>query len=266
MRLLFGAHRPGFALVGVIKPGFLHDLAAIFQNGNLAAGFIVNRLRHEAHRVHVLDLAPGAEMAEILGGLILFILPRTADRHVDIRPQVAVLHVAVTGAQIAQDLAQFGDIGCRLLRPANVGARDNLHQGHAGAVEIDKGHGGVHVMDRLAGVLFQMNPLDPDQTGDPLAIRFGGKFDQHFTFTHDGVVKLTDLIALRQIGVEIVLAVKGRAKVDLRFQPKARPYGLFDAEFVDDRQHARHGGIDEGDVGIGFGTHLGGGARKQLGV
>ena len=42
MRLFLGAHRPGFALVGIVEPGFLHDVAAVFQNGDLAAGLIVD--------------------------------------------------------------------------------------------------------------------------------------------------------------------------------------------------------------------------------
>ncbi len=77
----------------------------------------------EAHRVHVLDLAAGAEMAEILGFLIAFIVAGAADGDVDVGAQVAVLHVAVAGAQIAQDLAQFHDIGGGLFGAANVRAR-----------------------------------------------------------------------------------------------------------------------------------------------
>ena len=42
MRLFLGPHRPRLVLVGVVKAGFLHDLAAILQNGDLAAGLIVD--------------------------------------------------------------------------------------------------------------------------------------------------------------------------------------------------------------------------------
>ena len=93
------------------------------------------------------------------------------------------------------------------------------------------------------GVLFQMDALDPDQTGDA-----GAHFDQHFTLADDGVVKWRNLIALRQVGVEIVLAVKGRAQIDLRLQPQPGPDRLLDAVFVDHRQHPRHRRIDKGDV------------------
>jgi len=235
-------------------------LAAILQNGDLAAGLVVDRQLNEPHRVHVLDLTPRAQMAKVLRGLIFLILPRTADRHVHVRPQVAVLHVAVAGAQIAQDLAQFGDIGRRLLGAAQVGAADDFHQGHAGAVEIDETHRRVHVMNGFAGVLFKVNPLDPHQTRDA-----GRQVNQHLAHSHDGMVKLADLIALRQVGVEIVLAVKGRGQVDLRLQAQPGAHRLFNAKLVDHRQHPRHRGIDEGDVRIRLGPDLCGRPREQFG-
>ena len=138
MRLFLGAHRPRFALVGVVQTGFLRHRSAIFDNGNLTAGFIVDRLLNKPQRVHVLDLAPCAQMRKVLCGLIFFILARTAHRHVHIGAQVAVLHIAIASAQIAQNLAQLGDIGRSLFRPANVGAADDFHQSHARAVKINE--------------------------------------------------------------------------------------------------------------------------------
>jgi len=260
MRFFLGAHGPGLALVGIIEPGFLIDLAAVLQQRDLAAGLIIDGLLDEAHRVHVLDFAARPQMAEILRRLIFFILAGPTDRDVHIRPQVAVLHVAVAGAQIPQDLAQFHHIGGGFLGTAQVGARDDLHQGDAGAVQIDEGQRRVHVMDRLARVLFDMDPFDPHPAGDARA-----HLDQHLALADQRVIELRNLIPLRQIGIEIVLAVKGRAQIDLRLQPQTGAHRLFDAEFVDHRQHARHRRIDKGDVGIGFGAEGGRGAGEQLG-
>jgi hypothetical protein len=184
-----------------------------------------------------------------------------ADRDVDVRAQVAVLHVAVAGAEIAQDLAQLGDIGRGLLRPPDVGARDDLHQRHAGAVEVHEGHRRVHVVDRLAGVLFQMDALDPHAAGDART-----HVHDHLALAHDGVVELADLVALRQVGVEVVLPVEGGPEVDLRLQAEARAHRLFHAEFVDDRQHPRHRRVHEGDVRIGFRPEGRRGAREELGL
>ena len=48
---------------------------------------------------------------------------------------------------------------------AHVRLGDDLHQGDAGAVEIDKGIVGMLVVQALARVLLQMQPLDPDPDG-----------------------------------------------------------------------------------------------------
>ena len=49
------------------------------------------------------------------------------------------------------------------------------------------------------------------------------------------------------------------------FRPKPGADRLLDAFLVDHRQHARHAGIDEGDLGVGFGAEFGRGAGEQLG-
>ena len=115
--------------------------------------------------------------------MILFVSDLAADRHVDIRAHVAVLHVAIAGAQVAQDLAQLDDIGRGFFGAANIGARDDLHQRHAGAVEIDERHVRVHVVDRFAGVLFKVNALDPYERAHTSA-----HIHQHFAFADNRVV------------------------------------------------------------------------------
>ena len=47
-------------------------------------------------------------------------------------------------------------------RGAHVRLGDDLHQRDAGAVEIDKGIVGMLVVQALAGILLQMQPLDAD--------------------------------------------------------------------------------------------------------
>ena len=117
-------------------------------------------------------------MAEIACRLIFLILAGRADRYVHIGAQVAVLHVPVASAQVTQDLAQFGHISGGFFGAANIGAADNLHQRHARAVQVHKGHVRVHVMDRLARILLQMDALDPHQTRDT-----GAHLDQNLALT-----------------------------------------------------------------------------------
>jgi hypothetical protein len=90
-----------------------------------------------------------------------------------------------------------------------------------------------------------MQTLDADL--DPLAI----DVEQHLALAHDRVLELADLVALRQVRVEIVLSVEHRALVDLGLEPQARADGLANAFLVDHRQHAGHGRIHEAHIGIG---------------
>ena len=102
-------------------------------------------------------------------------------------------------------------------------------------------------MQRLAGVLLEMQPLDTDPHG--LTVR---QIDDHLAFSDERRFVLADLITLREIGIKVVLAVEHRFQVDPRREPEAGAHRLFDARLIDDRQHARHGRIHERDLRIGL--------------
>jgi hypothetical protein len=61
----------------------------------------------------------------------------------------------------------------------------------------------------------------------------------------DRLLVLADLVALRQVGIEIVLAVEHRALVDLRLEAEPGAHRLLDAFLVDHRQHAGHRRVDQ---------------------
>ena len=61
----------------------------------------------------------------------------------------------------------------------------------------------------------------------------------HLALAHDGLLVLGDLVALRQVGIEVVLPVEDRAPVDLRLEAQTGADRLLDAEFVDDRAACR---------------------------
>ena len=119
MRLLLAAHGPRLALVRIIQPRLLHDCAAIFLDVDLPPRLGLDGLADETDRVHVLDLAARAER-----------LSWTPHTDIDVGAQIALLHVAIAGAEITQDGAQLGDVGFRLLGRAHVGFRHDLHQRH----------------------------------------------------------------------------------------------------------------------------------------
>ena len=58
-------------------------------------------------------------------------------------------------------------------------------------------------MQAFASVLFQMQAFDPHREGRTVLA-----FNNDFTLPNDRVLELADLVALRQVGIEIVLAIK----------------------------------------------------------
>ena len=114
-------------------------------------------------------------------------------------------------------------------------------------------------MQQLARILLQMQPLDAD--GEAFA---AGKLDLNFALAHDRRFVLADLVALRRIRIEIVLAVEHRTQIDLRVQPEAGAHRLRDAKLIDDGQHARHRGIDQRNMTVGLAAEFGRGAGEQF--
>jgi hypothetical protein len=120
----------------------------------------------------------------------------------------------------------------------------------------------VAIVQALAGVLFEMHPLDTD--GDAVSVL---EIDRHRALADDRRFVLADLIALRQVGIKIVLPVENRFEIDLRFQPEPCADRLTHAFLVDHGKHAGHCRIDQRDVTIGRTTELGGctGEKFRLG-
>jgi len=67
-------------------------------------------------------------------------------------------------------------------------------------------------------------------------------------------------VALRQIGIEIILPVEHRLEIDLGFQPEPGPNRLAYALGVDHWQHSRHGGVDQRDMRVRLPAEFGGSA------
>ena len=257
MRVFLGAHRAGFALVWIEQAGLLIDAAAAFDDLDLASRFVFNRLLHEPEGVHVLDLAAGPKLLEVTARAELLIGARFADRHVHIGAQIALLHVAVTRAERDNDGFQLLHIGRRLKRGAHIRLGHDFHQRHARAVKVHISGIRRHVVDRLAGILLKMKPFNPHREGIGRIAMGWLNIDLDLALTDDREFKLADLIALRQIGIEIVLPVKARVFVDLRLEAQSGADRLFDAFAIDHRQHARHRRIDQRDVAIGIGPERG---------
>ena len=117
------------------------------------------------------------------------------------------------------------------------------------------------VMLGFAGILFQMQPRNAD--GFCAAI---SQFNINRAFANNGMRVLADLIALRQIGIEVILAIKTGPEIDLGIQAKPGAHGLRHAFMVDHRQHTGEARINKGNLGIRFRAKGRRRAGKQLGV
>jgi len=118
------------------------------------------------------------------------------------------------------------------------------------------------IVHQLAGILLQVDALHPDALGRALVLLVEQYLD--LALADDRVVELADLIALRQIGVEIILPVETRPAVDLRLQRHPRAHRLPYALGIGHRQHARHRRVDQADLAVRLGAEFGRRAGKQL--
>ena len=79
-------------------------------------------------------------------------------------------------------------------------------------------------------------------------------------------LELADLVTLRQVRIEIILACEYAAFGDVRVNRKAQADSPFDGAAVHHRQRARQGEIDRTGLGVGLGAKGGGRAAEDLGL
>jgi hypothetical protein len=106
------------------------------------------------------------------------------------------------------------------------------------------------IVQHLARILLDMDALDADLLSRILVLLVEQHLDH--ALADNRMVELADLVALRQIGVEIILPVEAREGVDLRVQRHPGADSLTHALAVHDWKHARHGRIDEADLRVGL--------------
>ena len=180
------------------------DELAGAQQRLLARDLGVDAALDVAEGVHVLELGLRAELVRA---------DRT-DRDVGVAAQRPLLHVHVADAEPAQRRAQQGQPLARLRGRAHVGLGDDLRQRRAAAVEVDdRGVRAVDApararVDELRRVLLEMHAMDA-HVAEPAAAA-------------QGLVVLADLVALGQVGIEVVLAVEDRPRREVGAERHAR--------------------------------------------
>ena len=81
----------------------------------------------------------------------------------------------------------------------------------------------------------------------------------------DGLVELRDLVALGQVGIEVVLAREDGALADLAVEGERGQRGELDGLGVEHGQRAGQAEADRADIGIGRGAEVVGAAAEGLG-
>ena len=240
----------GYSLVIQPTSGFLVELASFAGHPPLAHSFVFQGAVDGLEAVHVLDF----HLGEGLRGAL------RADADVGIAAEAAFLHVAGGDAEILENGAQFHQVLPGLFRRTQVGLADDLHQGDAGAVDVDEAvrfPGGISPVQQFGHILFQVHPLDVDAA----AAAVGLQLDP--ALYGDGLVILRYLVALHQVRVGIVLAVELGEPRDSAIQGQRGHDGAFDSLAVDRRENTRHAHAYGADVGVGWGVRIGRGTAAE---
>ena len=182
----------------------------------LASDLVGDGVLQRPQRVHVLHLGAGPVAGR----------PDGTDRHVGVESHRPGLQPGIGHSQPADHPLQFGGIGPRLLRAAQVGLGHHLDQRHPGAVEVDQRAGGVvdapplGAVQALPGVLLHVDPGDPDPADHPFDVDIEVPVDAQRD------VVLRDLVVLRQVRIEVVLAVEHRVLHQLTARGRRRCGGF----------------------------------------
>ena len=220
MRLLLGAQRGQPARHGVEVQRLLHHRLAGLDQRGLALDLRVDAPLEEAERVHVLELGLGAQLGAA----------GRADGDVGVAAQRALLHVHVAHAELAQRHAQQVEPLARLLGGAQVGLGDDLGQRRAAAVVVDDRRVGAVDAARLPQVHELGRVLLEVDAVQPHVAQLAARAERD--------VVLGDLVALGEVGIEVVLAVEDRPRGDLRAQREAHHQPEVDGLGVGHRQRA----------------------------
>ncbi len=196
----------------------------------MAGNLVLQRPLERPERVQVLHLDLRAER-------------RRADRaqaDVALDAHRASLHVRMAGADGSQQPAQRLAVGARLGGRPQIRLGDDLHERHARAVEVDHAVATAGVL-HARRVLLQVGARDAD--GD---LRVLGRHRHHQpAVARQGQRVLADLVALRQVGVEVVLALEPNGiGLDVAVQGQPGEHDQLDRPAIDRWQRARHAQAD----------------------
>ena len=156
-----------------------------------------------------------------------------------------------------------GEVGVGLFGSAHVRLGNDFAERRAAAVVVNVGLGGGFgeaFMQIFGGVFFKMEARDAD------ALLCAFMIDLDPAICGEGQLVLRDLVALGQIGIEIVFAGEARMLVDGAIQGERGAHGQFDSAFVQNRQRAGQAEADRAHIRVGRIAEAVGAGAENLGV
>jgi hypothetical protein len=127
-----------------------------------------------------------------------------ADRDVHVAAERPLFHVAFGDVERPQRQPKFVQVGPSVLRRAKVGSTHDFEERDAASIQVDERRTAAFFVVSFARVLFEMGADEPDRLAVSEERRGDGSAG------HDRTFVLRDLVALRQIRVEILLAIEAR--------------------------------------------------------
>ena len=255
VRFLLAAHADR-ARAGLIpEPRLLHDPAARLDQRDLPFDLVLERLPHVAEGVQVLHLGlrskarlsrPGAPTRWRRSGGCPLPCCRRSRR--------------ARRAMCAQVLEE----GRRFRRPIACRAR----------VTISMSGTPARLKSRYVRSPQSANPSCSDLPASssrctrviPMSRRRAARGDGHAPMARERLIVLRDLIALRQVGIEVILPREDRVLVDAAAERQRRARAQFDGAPVQHRQRARQAEAHRADVRIRRRAEAGRTAAEDLRV
>src|ERR1035441_4128591 len=232
---------------------FLTDAAAGLNDFDLAFDLILESSADKAEAVYVFDFDLSAEALRAF----------KTDTYIRVTSERAFFHVAVGDLGVEQNFFQTREVLEGFIGRADVGFADDLGERRAAAVQVEIGaRGGVGkaVVEAFAGVFFHVQAGNADALHGAVCC---GHVDP--AVLCDGLVELRYLVALGQVGVEVVFAREDGALAHLAVEGERSQRGKLDGLGVEHRQCAGKAEADRADVGVWRGAEVIGAAAEGLG-
>ena len=151
------------------------------------------------------------------------------------------------------------DVRHGFLGAAHVRLGNDFQQRRARTVQVNAGGTVEFFVQTLAGVFFQMRAGDADTFDGAVFQR-----DVQVTLADDRQFHLADLVALRQVRVEVVFAGEHVVLTDLGVNRQTEHHRHAHRFLVQHRQYAGHAQVDQAGLGVRLGAELGGTTGKDF--